>query len=128
MSFVVERVKQFIEEHYSDGISLAQVAQALNYSPSYLTYVVRKETGRPITAWIIERRLIAARELLLTTKESVTAVAEAVGFRDGAYFARQFARANGMTPARWRNRYLARRHSFHTCEKCGALHFFEEVG
>ncbi len=101
---VVRQVQQYIEDHYSEGISLAHVAAALHYSASHLTYLVRRETGRPVTAWIIERRLSAAKERLLTSDETVTAIAESVGFRDVTYFARQFARANGATPARWRMR------------------------
>jgi AraC family transcriptional activator of pobA len=101
---LVQRVKDYIEQNYANGISLAHVARALHYSPAHLTSVVRKKTGRPITAWIIERRISAARERLLTTDEKVAAVAEAVGFNDTTYFARQFARANGATPARWRRK------------------------
>jgi len=110
---VVQRVNDFIERHYADGISLSHVARALSYSPAHLTFVVRRETGRPITAWIIERRLTAARERLLMTNDSVTQVAEAVGFRDIAYFRRQFVRENGATPARWRQRSVcsSRTHS-----------------
>jgi len=99
---LVERVRCFIDEHYADGISLAHVARALHYSPAHLTSVVRRKTGRPVTVWIIERRILAACELLSATNETVAAVAEAVGFRDVTYFARRFARANGTSPAQWR--------------------------
>lgn len=125
---VVSRVRDFIERHYAEGISLAQVAQAMHYSPAHLTYVVRKHTGRPVTAWIIQRRLMAARERLLKTAETVTAVAEAVGFRDAAYFTRQFSRAHGETPTRWRLHYLARPDVRQTCPTCGTDHFFEAAG
>jgi AraC family transcriptional regulator, transcriptional activator of pobA len=104
MHSVVQRVIDFIEGNYAGGISLADVARALNYSPGHLTTLVRRETGRPVTAWIIERRMLAARERLLTTDEPVAAVAEAVGFHDVAYFTRRFIRANGTTPSRWRMR------------------------
>jgi AraC family transcriptional regulator, transcriptional activator of pobA len=101
-TIVVQRVGEFIEENYADGISLSDVARALNYSPSHLTSLVRKCTGRPVTAWIIERRILAARERLLASNEPVASIAEAVGFRDVGYFARRFARANGASPAQWR--------------------------
>lgn len=125
---VVQRVSDYIEQNYADGISLAHVARALNYSPAHLTYVVRKKTGRPVTAWIIERRLRAARERLLSTDEKVAAVAEAVGFKDPAYFARQFARASGTTPARWRARYLVQYENLPTCPTCGRRCSLETAG
>lgn len=124
---VVQRVKDFIEEHYADGISLVDVARALNYSPSHLTWVIRKATGRPVTAWIIERRLIAARERLISTDESVAIVGEAVGFRNAAYFARRFARAHGTTPGRWRKRFVVHHDRPVTCPTCGAHRFLEAV-
>lgn len=102
----VQGVIDFIDAYYADGISLVDVAHALNYSPSHLTSLVRRVTGRPVTVWIIERRMLAARERLLATNESISAVAEAVGFNSVAYFARRFAWANGTTPSQWRRRYV----------------------
>ena len=107
MTTVVERVVNFIEENYADGISLSDVARALHYSPAHLTSVIRKRVGRPVTALIIERRLLAARERLLTTSEPVAVVGEAVGFRDLRYFERRFARAHGTSPSQWRTRAMA---------------------
>jgi AraC-like DNA-binding protein len=125
---LVQRVIEFIENNYANGISLADVARAFNYSPCHLTSLVRKETGRPVTSWIIERRLLAARERLLASDEPVAAVAEAVGFRDTHYFARRFARSNGTTPTRWRTRFLAQPEAVHTCPTCGTLRFGEAAG
>jgi AraC family transcriptional activator of pobA len=124
----VQRVIDFIEANYADGISLADVASALSYSPSHLTSLVRRVTGRPVTAWIIERRMLAARERLAASDESISAVAEAVGFRNVTYFTRRFARANGTTPSQWRSRYTAQRDVCYTCPACGALRQFETAG
>jgi AraC family transcriptional activator of pobA len=125
---LVQRVIEYIEENYADGISLADVARALSYSPSHLTSLVRRETGLPVTSWIIERRLRAARERLLETDEPVAAVAEAVGFGDAHYFARQFARSNGTTPTRWRTQFLAQREAVPKCPTCGMWRFSECAG
>jgi AraC-like DNA-binding protein len=116
---VVEQAIEFIDENYADGISLADVACALNYSPNHLTALVRRRTGRPVTAWIIERRMLAARERLLQTNEPVAVVAEAVGFRDVSYFTRRFARANGTPPGQWRTRALQQHEGLPVCPTCG---------
>jgi AraC-like DNA-binding protein len=121
----VQGVIDFIDANYADDISLVDVAHALNYSPSHLTSLVRRVTGRPVTVWILERRMLAARERLLTTDESISAVAEAVGFNSLAYFTRCFARANGTTPSQWRRRYVQRSDIYHTCLACGARRYFE---
>jgi AraC-like DNA-binding protein len=100
---IVRGVVDFVEEHYASSISLRDVAQALGYSPAHLTHKFSALTGTPVTAWIIKRRLYAAQELLVETKQNVMAVCEAVGFGDVCYFTRQFVRHVGVTPAQFRS-------------------------
>lgn len=93
----------FIESHYRIPISLCDVAKAVNRSPAYLTDFVRRETGRTVLGWIIERRLREARRLLLITNLSVVRISEMVGYFDTGHFIRQFRRLHNMTPRVWRN-------------------------
>lgn len=95
----------FIEKHYRNQISLCDVAKAVDRAPAYLTDFVRRETGRTVLNWIIERRLAEARRLLLMTNQSVEQIAEAVGYFDTGHFIRQFRRLHDMTPRAWRNIY-----------------------
>ncbi|MEQ8972003.1 MAG: DNA-binding response regulator [Coleofasciculus sp. C1-SOL-03] len=92
----------FIEANYHQQISLRDVAQAMGYSPAYLTDLVRRQTGESVCRWIIKRRIAEARRLLLATSQSVQTIAEAVGYLDTGYFIRQFRQHNGMTPHVWR--------------------------
>jgi len=100
---IIRDVVDFVEENYTAAISLRDVAQALGYSPAHLTHKFSSLTGTPVTAWIIKRRLCAAQELLIETKQNVVAVCEAVGFGDLCYFTRQFVRHVGVTPAQFRS-------------------------
>jgi len=93
----------FIESQYRTPISLCEVAKAVNRSPAYLTDFVRRETGRTVLGWIIERRLREARRLLSTTNLSVERIGEMVGYFDTGHFIRQFRRLHNMTPQVWRN-------------------------
>jgi AraC-like DNA-binding protein len=95
-------VFEFIEARYAQGISLADVARAVNLTPGYLTTIVRQKTGRPVQEWIAERQLTQARRLLAETDLSVDEIGIAVGYRDPSYFVRQFRRAHGHTPLAWR--------------------------
>jgi AraC family transcriptional activator of pobA len=99
---VLAAVFGFIEERYRDRISLSDVASAVGLSPGHLTTVVRRKTGRPVQEWIIERRMAAARRLLVETDLSVEAVARTVGYQDPSYFARHYKRTHGTTPLGWR--------------------------
>lgn len=101
---IVRGVVDYVEENYTASISLRDVAQALGYSPAHLTHTFSSLTGTPVTAWIIKRRLYAAQELLIETKQSIVTVCEAVGFGDLCYFTRQFVRHVGVTPTQFRVR------------------------
>ena len=105
---IVRNVVDYVEENFTSSISLRDVAQALGYSPAHLTHRFAVLTGTPVTAWIIKRRLSAAQELLVETKQDVVAVCEAVGFGDICYFTRQFVRHVGVTPTQFRSERAAR--------------------
>src|ERR1700677_3345284 len=105
---IVSGVVEYVEENYASSISLRDVAHALGYSPAHLTHTFSSLTGTPITAWIIKRRLRAAQELLIETKQNVMTVCETVGFGDLCYFTRQFVRHVGVTPTQWRRARLSR--------------------
>ena len=99
---LLQRVFRLIEDRFREPISLIDVARAVERSSAHLTDVMRRETGRTVLEWIIERRLSEARRLLLETEDRIEEVAQAAGFRDAAYFARQFRQRNGITPQAWR--------------------------
>ena len=98
----LSKVFKFIEANYSQGITLSDVAQAVGYSPAYLTNRVKRETGQTVNRWIIERRLAAARFLLKTTDRSVEQIALEVGYQNACHFFRQFRQYTGTTPQAWR--------------------------
>jgi AraC-like DNA-binding protein len=99
---LLSRVFHFIETNYQNSISLREVAKEVGRSPAYLTDLVRRETGKTVLNWIIERRMAEARRLLLETQHSVERIAEAVGYFDRRHFSRQFLRLHKTTPQTWR--------------------------
>ena len=75
-------VFEFIEANYQHSINLTDVAQAVGYSPAYLTNLSQGQTGRTVKAWIIERRMAQARQLLRSTAESIKQIANRIGYAD----------------------------------------------
>ncbi|NJK48663.1 response regulator transcription factor [Candidatus Gracilibacteria bacterium] len=102
----LQDVFDYIEANYNREITLSDVAQAIGYSPAYLTNRVKHETGRTINAWIVERRMVAARSLLLETDWSIEQIANSVGYLNASYFFRQFRQYQGTTPKAWRENNL----------------------
>ena len=96
------KVFEFIEANYHQSITLNDVALEVGYSPTYLTNLVRIQTGQTVQKWIILRRMIAARSLLLETDEKVEDIAMKVGYNCAVHFFRQFRQHHGTTPQVWR--------------------------
>jgi YesN/AraC family two-component response regulator len=102
-------VFDFLESHYSEEIGLKEIAQAVGYSPAYLTHLVRKQTGRSIHAWLIQRRMSAASYLLIETDQSVDEISRSVGYLHVCNFFRQFRQQYGKTPKAWRRENRCRK-------------------
>jgi len=99
---LLARVFQLIESRFHRPISLQDVAKEVGRSPAHLTTLVKRQTGRSVLEWIIERRMAEARRLLVETELEVGDIGQRVSYLDAGYFIRQFRKVNGATPAQWR--------------------------
>lgn len=88
----------YIEQNYSERISVVQLAQLLCLSPDRLGHLFREGVGQAPLQYINEIRLRKAMNLLQTEEYTVTEVAQAVGFFDYNHFGRLFRRRYGCTP------------------------------
>lgn len=93
------RLLQTIHERYREPIGPRDVARVHAFRPAYATDMLRRQTGRPIGAWLTAFRLNEAR-LRLDQGATVTSAARAAGYSDNRYFSRLFARAYGYAPSR----------------------------
>ena len=100
---LLAEVFEVIEQRFTESLSLRDVAQSVGVTPGYLTTLVRRRTGRTVVDWIIERRMVQARQLLTETDLPVNEIARHVGIPDAGYFARVFRHSNGVTPRAWRH-------------------------
>jgi len=102
---LVRDVLAFVAAHSLKPISLADVAAAVDRTPSHVATAVRDETGLTVGDWLREHRMAEARRRLLETTTSVESIASQVGYSDVTAFVRGFRRAHGMTPRAWRERH-----------------------
>ena len=98
----LKEVFEFIELNYDQPISLKKVAQAVGYSSAYLTDLVKRLTGKTVNNWIVERRIVEAKRLLLETNYSVKQIALDVGYQNINHFYEQFHGYYNNTPDAWR--------------------------
>ncbi|WP_414543851.1 response regulator [Nostoc sp. CCY0012] len=99
----LKEVFDYIEANYNRGITLSDVAEAVGYSPAYLTSRVANKTGETVNGWIVKRRMAAARPLLRDTNQTIEQIATVLGYQNACHFSRQFRQHHGLPPKSWRN-------------------------
>ena len=99
----VTKALDFIGAHYDDpGISADMIGDALGISASYVSRMLKQNTGLGVVDHIHGARLRRAKELLLDTDLSLDEIAEQVGFSSRFTLTRSFKRYEEMTPGAWR--------------------------
>ena len=101
---VVARARQLLDDTYERPWRMDELAAACAVSRTRLAELFSAEVGRPPYAYLLERRVERAAELLRTTGRSVSEVAAEVGFSSHAQLGRAFGRVLGTTPREWRRR------------------------
>lgn len=95
----VRRAIRYVERHFREPITLADVAAEARLSPNYLSERFRQVTGTPFQAYLQSRRLRFARSLLASTRLGVTEICHAAGFNNPSHFGRAYRRRYGEMPS-----------------------------
>ena len=95
------KILSYLNEHYASDISLKKISEEFHLNSSYISQLIKSETGLTYTQYVTELRINKAKELLKTTKMSLNEVSEAVGFNDYFYFIKKFKREVGITPGKY---------------------------
>ena len=99
----VRQALQYIEGHYAEKITLDILAVHTNLSATYLSNLIKKETGLTLLDNIGKTRMEHAKKLLLDTNMSSLDVARQVGFRYQNHFAKIFKKTVGLSPTEFKN-------------------------
>jgi YesN/AraC family two-component response regulator len=98
-----QKLEMYIDQHYMEKISLKQMSRDLNMGTTKLCAVAKRLSGDgSITRLVSQRRVQAAKRLLIRENMPISAVAEEVGFSDYNYFTKIFKSFEGVTPSMYR--------------------------
>lgn len=98
-------VLDYIENHYSENVTLEQAAQLAGFSKFYFTRLFKEYTNHTFYEYLTEKRIRAAEQMLLVPKFPVTEVSIQAGFSSLSSFNRTFKRNKGCSPTEYRNLY-----------------------
>ncbi|WP_309118694.1 response regulator [Paenibacillus sp.] len=98
----IEDVIDIIANEYGSDLSLELLAERVYLSPSYLSYLFKKQTGISINKYITMFRMERARQLLTTTNQKIVSIGQSVGYPNFPYFSSLFKTHYGVSPSQYR--------------------------
>ena len=99
------KVKNYIDEHYKDDLSLEQLADLVGMTPTAFSRYFKQRTAKNISEYIVDIRLGHAARLLVDTSDSVSEICWATGFNTLSNFNRLFRKRKGCSPTEFREKY-----------------------
>ena len=99
---IVLSIKDYIHNHLSCNLTLTALSDVVNYNSAYVSRVFKQVTGMNLSGYITTCRINKAKDLLQTTNESISAIAQKVGFDTSQYFSMVFQKEVGLTPSEFR--------------------------
>ena len=100
---IIKRSIDYIHLNYKKDITLDDVAKHISLSRVYFCSYFKKITGENFINELNRYRIEKAKVLLATTAETISAVAEDVGYRSIPYFYKTFTKFTGQTPSEYRS-------------------------
>src|SRR5690625_557593 len=105
----IQMVLNYIELHYMDNISLEDVADFVNLSPSYVSRLFKQEVKTTFVNYVTGRKVEHAKKLLQYTEVPVIQIALKLSYQEHTYFSKVFKKVVGVTPTEYRNKFQEKR-------------------
>jgi len=98
----IERIINYINENYSENITLDSLADKFSISKNYLSKLFKSKTGFGINEYLNIIRIKNAEHLIISTNFSMSKISTLCGFNDSNYFSTVFKKTNGLSPLQYR--------------------------
>lgn len=107
-SFIVKNALKYIEENYTQKLTLCEVAEKTYVSQWHLSKLLNRHTGQSFSDILNHVRIEHAKELLEDPSLRIGDISEQVGFLDLAHFSRVFKKQEGVSANEYRNQVLGK--------------------
>jgi AraC family transcriptional regulator len=116
----IRRACDYIEANLANDPSIAALSQECGISASYFAHAFRASIGMTPHQWMTKRRIQRAKLILSQTTQSLAEISLICGFVDQSHLGRHFLKHEGISPARWRRRYVPQEAMFRKDTSPGA--------
>lgn len=97
---------EYIDQHYNEPISLADLANHFHFNPSYLSTYFSQHHGIGFNEYLNQIRIEKAKSYLENKNVSISEISGFVGYSDHSYFCKVFKKMTGMSPSKYRKSSL----------------------
>lgn len=104
-SKTITTCKDFIYKHIYDVINHNDIANKVELSPKYLSFLFKKEVGMTVSEYIQQTKIDEVKKLLVYSKTPISEICSLLNFNDQSYFTKVFKKVVGITPKQYRERY-----------------------
>lgn len=101
----IASIVSYIDIHYSEDISLDELAQTFNTSAKYLSKRIKQYLNTPFKEYLTQLRIDKAKELLENTNITISELYSVVGFQNRGAFTRAFKLKTGLSATEYKNTY-----------------------
>lgn len=98
----VSRITDYIKENYGKKLTNKIIADAFNLHPNYISALIKRFCGMPLHQYVIQVRISASVEMLITQKYSIEEIADRCGFLNIFHFSRVFKNVMGISPSKYK--------------------------
>lgn len=98
----LQDVKEYLDRHYRDKISLSALSERFYINKFYLSRIFKEQFGISVNNYLLAVRITHAKQLLRFSDLSIEEISHECGMNDANYFSRMFKKSEQMTPGEYR--------------------------
>lgn len=102
----IQKAVAYMEQHYTQPVTIPQIADDVGVSPIYLTKLFKLSTGKTLSEYLNYYRTQCSLDMLTKTEESINAISEKVGYSDVRSYIRFFKKFYHTTPNEYRKHHI----------------------
>ncbi len=101
----VKKVKQYINDHYTEQLRLEDLARLVGMTPTSFSRFFRLRTGKTLSDYVLDIRLGFAARMLVDSTKNISEICFECGFNNLSNFNRIFKSRRGVTPKEFRSMF-----------------------
>lgn len=95
----------YINSNIHSKITLEDLANVVNLTPKYISFLFHKQTGQTISSFILDTKINRAKNLLIYSNFTFSEISQYLSFHSQSYFISNFKKCVGITPKKYRDKY-----------------------